>query len=49
MNMIDPTTALAASSCALVFLGWLVLPHRATTPAAPSVALREREGVTSAA
>ena len=49
MNTLDATTILATLSCALVFDAWLVLPHRAATPAAPSVALREREGVTTAA
>jgi hypothetical protein len=49
LKTIDAATVLAGLSCALVFAAWLVLPHRAATPAAPSVALREREGVTTAA
>jgi hypothetical protein len=39
----DPTTILAILSCALVFSGWLVLPHSAAS--APRAVSREREPV----
>lgn len=48
MNTIDATTILAALSCALVFLGWLVLPHR-VEPITATVSVGERVEATSAA
>lgn len=32
----DATTVLAVISCAVVFCGWLVLPHRPTEVARPA-------------
>ena len=39
----DATTILAIGSCAVVFAGWLVLPHSAL--ATPRTVTREREPV----
>lgn len=50
MNAIDATTILAALSCALVFFGWLILPHRAASaPLAATVSGEDRVEATSAA
>lgn len=50
MNTIDATTTLAAVSCALVFAGWLILPHRAaSTPVTAAVPVGDRVEATSAA
>jgi hypothetical protein len=37
----DPTTVMAVISCAIVFAGWLVLPHDAAVKAR-SVETKER-------
>ena len=39
----DATTILAVISCAIVFAGWLVLPHSATVK--PTVVSEERKPV----
>ena len=39
----DATTVLAVISCAIVFTGWLVLPHSATVK--PRVVSEERKPV----
>ncbi len=43
----DATTILAVISCAIVFIGWLVLPHRRVEEARP-VETRERVPVSAA-
>jgi hypothetical protein len=39
----DPTTVIAVVSCAIVFCGWLVLPHSAAVK--PRVVSEERKPV----
>lgn len=43
----DPTTVIAVISCAIVFCGWLVLPHSAT--AKPRVVSEERKPISVSA
>ena len=44
----DATTVIAVISCAIVFCGWLVLPHSATT-VKPRVVSEERKPVSVSA
>jgi hypothetical protein len=44
----DATTVIAVISCAIVFCGWLVLPHSAT-PVKPLVVSEERQPVSVSA
>jgi hypothetical protein len=44
----DATTIFAVISCAIVFCGWLVLPHSATT-VKPAVVSEERQPVSVSA
>jgi hypothetical protein len=44
----DATTIFAVISCAIVFVGWLVLPHSATT-VKPAVVSEERQPVSVSA
>jgi hypothetical protein len=41
----DPTTILAIISCAIVFCGWLVLPHSPAAPARKPAVTAERKPV----
>jgi len=45
----DATTVIAVISCAIVFCGWLVLPHSATTVKPVVVSEEERTPVSVSA